>query len=85
MLQVAHFAPDNMKWVMVAAGLGMFGGNLVAGKLADHYHPAIVSGVTALMIIPALAAIYYFSANQILATVMVFAGAALLFALGGPM
>lgn len=85
LLQVAHIPQQSMKWVMVIAGLGMVGGNLIGGRLADHYHPALVTGVTAILIIPTLATIYLFSSNPPLAILMTFIGAGLLFALGGPM
>lgn len=85
MLQIAHASPSAMKWIMVVAGLGMFAGNLTAGKLADHFHPALVSGITAMLIVPILASIYFFSYNLWLAVLFVFMGAASLFAIGGPM
>lgn len=85
MLQVTHVAADQMKWVMALAGCGMVCGNLLAGRLADRRHPALVSGVTAVLIMPTLALVYLYSSVFWLSCALVFFGAALLFALGGPM
>ena len=83
--QITHVPADDMKWVMVLAGLGMFTGGLLCGRLADRFRPALVSACTAMSIVPILLAIYFFSAQAIVAVPLVFLGAAALFGLGGPM
>lgn len=85
MRDVAHVSADNMKWVMVIAGLGMLVGGLSSGKAADRFHPAFVSGVIAAAIVPILILIYFCSSIAWIAVVLTFLGAAMLFALGGPM
>lgn len=85
MRDVAGVPADGMKWVMVAAGLGMLLGGLGGGKLADRFHPALVTCVTAITIVPILLAIYFCSHIAWLAILLTFLGAGSLFALGGPM
>lgn len=85
MRDIAHVSAGNMKWVMVVAGFGMLVGGLASGRLADRFHPALVSGGTALLITPTLLLIYFFSSITWAAISLAFIGAALLFALGGPM
>lgn len=85
MLNVAHIAPADMKWVMVIAGLGMVLGGVISGKLADRFHPALVSAWVAILIIPILTLIYFYSNYPSLAVCLTFLGAGDLFALGGPM
>ncbi len=85
MLNVSNVGQENMKWVMVVAGIGMFLGGIVCGRLADRFHAALVSGFTALVIIPTLLLIYFFSAITSLSVLLTFIGAAALFGLGGPL
>ena len=85
LLQITHIPADDMKWVMVLAGLGMFTGGLLCGRLADRFRPALVSACTAMSIVPILLGIYFFSARAFVAVPLVFLGAAALFGLGGPM
>lgn len=83
--EVTHIPAGGMKWVMVLAGLGMFTGGLLCGRLADRFRPALVSACTAMGIVPILLGIYLFSAQAFVALPLVFLGAAALFGLGGPM
>lgn len=85
MLRVGHLPPQYMKWVMALAGLGMFTGGILCGRLSDRYRPSLVCMCTALIMIPILVAIYFFSWNLWVAVPLVFAGTAALFGLGGPM
>ncbi len=85
LLNVSHIASQNIKWVMVIAGLGMFCGGLISGRLADRFHPALVSGCTALLIMPTLLLIYLCSSFAPLAIALTFIGTAALFGLGGPL
>lgn len=85
MLNVAHVPPSSMQYVMIVAGLGMFLGGLVSGRMADRFPASLVSCVTAAAIVPILSGIYFFSTNTPLAIALTFSGAAALFALGGPM
>ncbi|MBD5640862.1 MAG: MFS transporter [Desulfovibrio sp.] len=85
LLNVSHIASTSIKWVMILAGLGMVIGGLLSGKLADRFHASLVSGCTALLIVPTLLLIYFFSSCAPLAIALTFIGAGALFALGGPL
>lgn len=85
LLEITRIPAPQMKWVMTLAGLGMFCGGLLCGRLADRFRPALVSAWTALAIVPILLGIYGFSAHAAVAVPLVFLGAAALFGLGGPM
>lgn len=85
MLNVAHFAPSHISLVMMAAGTGMVIGGLVSGKLADRFPPGIVTGCIALIELPVLLLIYFYSDVKLLALILTFIGAGLIFALGGPL
>ena len=37
--QVTGFRPDDLSWLMLVSGIGMFIGNLLAGRLAIRYKP----------------------------------------------
>lgn len=84
-LNVAHATSADIKWIMIIAGLGMFLGGLISGRLADRFHAALVSAVTALLIIPILLGIYFFSSSLYPSIALTFLGAAALFGLGGPL
>lgn len=85
LLNVSHIAAHNIKWVMILAGTGMFLGGLASGRLSDKFRPALVSGFTALLIVPTLILIYFFSSIAPLAVILTFVGAGALFAIGGPL
>ncbi len=85
LLEITRIPAPWMTWVMTLAGLGMFCGGLLCGRLADRFRPALVSAWTALAIVPILLGIYHFSACAPVAVPLVFLGAAALFGLGGPM
>lgn len=84
-LNISHIAEHNIKWVMVIAGLGMVTGGLLSGRLSDRFSPALVSGCTALLIIPTLLLIHSFSYCAPASIVLAFVGSAALFGLGGPL
>ncbi|MBD5553685.1 MAG: MFS transporter [Desulfovibrio sp.] len=85
LLNVSQISPHSMKWVMLISGLGMFLGGIGAGRLSDHFPPALVSGCIAVLIAPILLLIHNLSGNAPLAITLVFFGAAALFGLGGPL
>lgn len=85
MLNLAHVPPEGMKWVMIIAGLGMFLGGLISGRMADRFPASMVSGAIAVAIMPILAGIHFFSSHMYVEIVLTFLGAAALFGLGGPL
>ncbi len=84
-LQITHIPYSGMTWVMILAGLGMFTGGLVCGRLADIFRPALVCAITAFLILPTLLAIYFFSSSVYLTIPLIFLATAELFGIGGPM
>lgn len=42
--RVTGFTAADLSWLMLLAGLGMFGGNLLAGPLSARWKPSLVAG-----------------------------------------
>ena len=81
---LTHFKETAVPYVMIVAGLGMFAGNIIGGKLADKLPPA-----TALLLVLAAVGVslvfdYVFVSNQILTLVGTFLTGASSFSLIGP-
>lgn len=85
MTQVTGFPTDAMTMIMVIAGLGMVTGGLVGGRLADKFHPAVVSGTLAASMLIVLPLIYLCSGMKVVSVVLMFIATASLFGLGGPL
>lgn len=85
MLRVTHIPESAISLVMALAGTGMAVGALVAGKLTDKFPGGMVTGIICLLEIPTLLLIYLKSDVMPLALFLTFAGAAEIFALGGPL
>lgn len=85
MLYEAHFRPADLSWIMVLAGFGMFLGNLVAGRLADHYKPSWVSAWVMGAGIVVLVLFYFLCPFKIVALLLMIAGTASLFGSGSPL
>lgn len=82
--KVSSFAPKYMSALMFVSGLGMYFGNLCAGKLSDKYTPARVSEYTQLLSFFALLGLFFFAKVQIVAVILVFVCSFCLFALSAP-
>lgn len=85
MTGTARFSQEAMTWIMVVAGLGMVFGNYLAGKLADRYGAANVSGSIAVLIIMIMPAIYLASDIKVLSVALMFVATGCLFGIGGPL
>ena len=85
MLHVAGFSEDSMSWIMALAGVGMFTGGLVAGKIADRFPPGLVTSLICFAMLPTLFCIWLYDASKPLSLLLAFIGAAEIFALGGPL
>lgn len=85
MLNVAHFSPGSITFIMMLAGLGMVAGGLAAGRLADRYPAGLVTAIISVLVIPVLLLIYFDSQHRVLSLFLTFFGAAGIFALGGPL
>ncbi len=83
--QVSRFTQSDLTWLMVLAGLGMVGGNLIAGRLSDRYKPSWVAGWVQATAIPVMVLIYFFESYQVAAVVLMMLGTATLFGSGSPL
>lgn len=85
LVDVAHFGVADLSWLMVLAGMGMFVGNLVAGKLADHYKPSAVAASVEALGIPVMILFYFLCPYKLAAVVLMVLGTAILFGSGSPL
>lgn len=85
MLNIARFSPADLSWIMILAGLGMFIGNIVAGRLSDHHAPSFVSLCVMACGIAVLLLFFLFCSNKLAAIVLMMAGTAVLFGSGSPL
>ncbi len=85
MTQVAGFSQQAMTWIMVLAGAGMVSGNFLAGRLADIFGAARVSGFIALLIMVLMPLIYIYADVKWASLVLLFLATACLFGIGGPL
>lgn len=85
MMQVTHFAPSAMSWIMVVVGAGMVVGNAVTGRLSDRYSAALVTGLTCGLLLVVMPAIYLCAGWKIPSVVLAFIAPACLFGIGGPL
>lgn len=84
MTQVAGFSKEYTPYIMVLAGMGMFFGNLMGGKLADTVSPSKAAAIIFTSMSICLLIVYYTVANQYLAIVMTFITGIAAFSVGSP-
>ncbi|WP_264531210.1 MFS transporter [Flavobacterium sp. N502540] len=84
MTNVSKFAPEDVSYILILAGLGMLVGNFAGGKLADKYSPAHT--VLALLFVMAidLIMVYFFSFNQYVSLFLTFLTGAVSFSVIAP-
>ncbi|WP_432714228.1 MFS transporter, partial [Pedobacter sp.] len=82
--EVGGFSGDSITYILILAGLGMFVGNLIGGKLADRFSPAKACVVLLVSMAITLTIVHYISGNQIFSLVMTFITGAVAFALASP-
>lgn len=85
MTRVTHFPASAMTMIMVVVGLGMVFGNAATGRLSDRYPAALVTGVTAALLIVVMPAIYLLSPYKVPSVILSFIAPACLFGIGGPL
>ncbi|MBD5232671.1 MAG: MFS transporter [Bacteroidales bacterium] len=83
--RVSGFTQDDLSWLMVLAGAGMVGGNLMAGRLSDRFKPAAVACSVQAAGLPVLILFFLFGSCQWAAVVLMMAGTAVLFGSGSPL
>lgn len=85
LLHVSGFPAESLPTLMTIAGLGMFTGNLVAGRLGDRYKPSFVAAWVQLAAIPVLVAFFFLAPYKVPAAVLLFLGTFVLFGSGSPL
>lgn len=80
----AGFTADEMTFVMMIAGFGMFVGNLLGGHLADRFSPERVVRATQAVATAALAATLLLSEYRWIAAALMFCITGCLFAVSSP-
>ncbi|MBD5213676.1 MAG: MFS transporter [Bacteroidales bacterium] len=81
----AGFTSDSLSWLMILAGFGMFAGNLIAGRLSDHFKPAAVAASVQAAAMPTLLLFFFFGHYKLAAVVLMMLGTAALFGSGSPL
>ena len=81
---VSGFSPSSITYILILAGLGMFVGNLLGGKLADRFSPAKACIYLLLAMAITLTIVHFISTNQVLSLIMTFITGAVAFALASP-
>ncbi len=81
---VSGFRADSITYILVLAGMGMFVGNIIGGKLADRISSAKASLALLIAMAISLFIIHYVSVNQTLSLVMTFVTGAISFAIAAP-
>ncbi len=82
--QVTHLSPHAVTWVLLLFGVGITGGNLLGGRLADWRQLPVIVGILASLV--ALAILFGLSAAMTVpAVAMVFIWGAVQFANGAPL
>lgn len=84
MTKVAGFSESSMTYILMLAGLGMFFGNLLGGRLADLVSPAKASVILLAAMVVELVVLHYVAAFPIPSLVMTFLLGGTSFALGAP-
>ena len=63
MSDVSGIAEKHLPYIMVLAGLGMFVGNLIGGKLTDAFSPSVIVIAVLVFQIVCMMTIYYTATN----------------------
>lgn len=81
---VSHVNPDNVPFIMILVGLGMFFGNLIGGKIADSISPTKAAIVSFAAMSICLIVVYFTAHNEIMAYIMSFVTGLIAFTIGSP-
>ncbi|WP_407430145.1 MFS transporter [Arcticibacter sp.] len=84
MTEVSGFSESTVPYILMVAGLGMFVGNLVGGKLADRLKPLTACVVLLLAMSVTLALIFFFSQSQVMSLVLTFIAGSCSLAIASP-
>lgn len=84
MVHVAGFPQRAMTFIILLAGLGMFIGNLISGKLSDRYTPARVARFAQGIAVVALLLIFFCASDRWAALALMTVCTTMLFAVSSP-
>jgi len=82
--KMALFREDSVSSVLILAGLGMFTGNWIGGRLADRFKPSLTVVALLLSMCASLFLVYVFANDQVATLIMTFVTGAVAFALVAP-
>lgn len=81
---VSGFDAEDVPYILMLAGLGMVGGNLVGARLADRFSPSHTVFAILISMGIVLTSVYFLSANPYVSLVLVFLTGFVAFALVAP-
>lgn len=84
MTEVSGFSASTVPYILMVAGLGMFVGNLVGGRLADRLKPLTACIVLLVAMSVTLMLIFFFSESQIMSLVLTFIAGSCSLAIASP-
>jgi len=84
MIHISNFSANSVSYLMIIAGLGMFTGNIIGGKLADKKDPIKVSIVLLFLMVIALILVFFLSENKIISIILTFICGALAMSISSP-
>lgn len=84
MTEVSGFSASMVPYILMVAGLGMFVGNLVGGRLADSLKPLTACIVLLVAMSVTLMLIFFFSESQIMSLVLTFIAGSCSLAIASP-
>ena len=85
LIHVSRFSVDDLTWLMVVAGAGMFAGNLAAGRAGVRFKPSIVAAWVMLAGALVLGLVYFLAPVRWIMVILLFFGTASLFGSGSPL
>jgi len=84
MINISHFSPSSVSYIMIIAGLGMFVGNIIGGRLADKNDPIKVTMLLLILMVLSLTFVFLFSENKIISIILTFVCGALAMSISSP-
>lgn len=84
MTEVSGFSASMVPYILMVAGLGMFVGNLVGGRLADRLKPLTACIVLLVAMSVTLMLIFFFSESQIMSLALTFIAGSCSLAIASP-
>lgn len=82
---VAGFSVDDLSWLMILAGLGMFIGNLVSGRLSIRFKASAVAACVMVFGVVVLLMIFGFFDIRWMSVLLMMCGTAVLFGSSSPL